>query len=136
MLLYLLGVVGCILLGVQSLSSAGFAVLVYFFLAAGIPAFGFIRNWTRPVRRAKFYEDRFQIVGGGIHRELDYSDVISVSLENRFQHFLYPLHVRIRINSGEDFLVPGNPKNRKLRTDLCSWLIGKVDGKVVKPREV
>src|ERR1035438_3984798 len=65
MLLYPLGVMGCLSIGMRLfLSYAGFEGLFYFLFATAIPAVGFIRNWIQAIRTAKLYENRFQIVRG------------------------------------------------------------------------
>jgi hypothetical protein len=94
-------------------------------LAVAISIAAFIANLTQPVRSAQFYEGGFRVVGRGLDKELNYSDITHVTLVNESTPFLPSSHINIKTNQDDDLIIWGNPKNRKLGLDLYSWLANK-----------
>lgn len=93
---------------------------------------GASRLLLQDARRGKFYDDHFEIVEWGTRRNMSYNDVEQVSVEYLPIDKVFPalrLRKRIRLHmreQDEEILIPVDPSNVMLRTDLYSWLRGKI----------
>lgn len=128
LVMYSVTTIGCLYFGIRLFfsSSSVFLGSVSLLLAATLSGAGIIRNWIQSVRIARFYENQFQLDGRGLSQDFSYSDIGDVSLEKDLTFYLPTPRIRIRTKESGDFVVFGNPKNRKLQTDLYSWLRTKV----------
>jgi len=80
---------------------------------------------SQKVRDASFYEDSFTLRGRNLDREISYSSLRGVFPSKL--PYLLSSGVRILLKDEEQaILIPYNPRNGKLKTDLRSWLERKV----------
>ncbi|MGD0318789.1 MAG: hypothetical protein ABSB56_03730 [Nitrososphaerales archaeon] len=83
-----------------------------------------IRNlWLLPIHRASFFQDYFTVSRRRAAEKLQYADVSHV--EKHKSRTLTNIGTLVRISvKGRDsaLTIPLNPRNRKLKTDLYTWL--------------
>jgi hypothetical protein len=91
----------------------------------------FIHSFFQPIRDASFYENHFILRGGKEQREFAYTEVESASLTKLPTIRVFPLlDLRNQIilsikGESSSVIIPANPENKQLKTDLYSWLISK-----------
>ncbi len=114
--------------GIYGYTSTGDEIGGLFFLLLDVLLFGSaLRLYYGPVRRAWFFEDYLKLKGRKIGREIRYPDIKQIAKLNRFPLLSPRTQIRISVSGEEGFLViPANPPNRKLKTDLYSWLLQKM----------
>ncbi len=81
-----------------------------------------LRIWLRPVRKAAFHDDQFELAGWGLKKKINYSEVEKVTKSRKGLATAITLFIR---NEARPFVLFKNPSNEKLRTDLYTWLIQK-----------
>lgn len=79
--------------------------------------------WSRPARRAYFYEDRAVFTGRNLLKEIPYSRILGVSKIKR----LFTVWLVLVIEDEARGIEIWNPSNRKLKTDLDRWLSEKLE---------
>ena|ERR1022692_1510591 len=93
-----------------------YAFIVFWSLLCAYPI---VRIYLQRVRVAKFYPDRFTIRGRKTNKEFRYQDIEDVATEKSLSQTKVALKIR---GSSNLLVIPRNPKNRDLKTDLFSWL--------------
>jgi len=82
-----------------------------------------LRAYTESVSVAKFYPDYFTVRGRKTNRELRYAEIEGVAKSKSFAE----TKVALKIRGSQNLLViPKNPKNGGLKTDLFSWLQDRI----------
>jgi hypothetical protein len=85
--------------------------------------FGFYSSWHQPLRRARFYDDHFEISGWNVKIWSGYRDI--EGLEKHKMRVFSDTRVRFSVRGSPAKFRFSNEKNRKLKLDLYSWLIQK-----------
>lgn len=82
---------------------------------------------TKRVRTAKFYEDRFRIIGWGLDEVIKYSQVSRIERRDAGSLPLPRTKLRIYVTDRKKSIdLPYNPKTEDQKTDLYSWLLQKI----------
>jgi hypothetical protein len=112
---------------IASLTFSGEINYVAILLAVGM-MYGLIHYWNQRVRKAKFYEDHFSFSGRSGGQDVSYSKVRTVSLVKAFSLWEPRTKVNMQVDGfSEPLRILGNPTNKKINSDLYSWLKGKVN---------
>ncbi len=96
-----------------------------------IPLYSATRMLFRSVRRVEFYDYYFVVSGWKTNMRIKYSDIEKISPVKRKILYLVPQTGLLISVKGEGWIraTIGNPRNSRLRTDLYSWLLGKIRSK-------
>lgn len=78
------------------------------------------------VRNADFYSEYVLVSGSAIRKSLKYSEITNVT---KIKPTVFFIGSRVQFTTKDKPLtifIQGNPRNKKLKVDLYSWLSGKV----------
>ena len=81
------------------------------------------REWT-----VKFYDGSLTIKGWKTDVKVTYSEVAGISVGRAYGflwRFMFPGVSFFIKGYPKPFIIPTNPKNKKLKTDLYSWIVAK-----------
>jgi hypothetical protein len=82
--------------------------------------------WSVPIRRAKFYEDHFELTGRKLSVTKTYTDISAVTKIRKGSVYSASTRVKILVRGEpEDFIIPANPRRGIRGRDLYSWLLTK-----------
>ncbi len=80
------------------------------------------RDWT-----FVFYDGHVECGRLKLNRRVSYSDVAGLTMkEGHFAVITPSARIRVDLKDGSHLFVPGNPRNRRLNTDLYAWLNTKI----------
>jgi hypothetical protein len=107
----------------------------WFVLIAAISLLGVFRLVSQRVRKGRFYEDHFVIEGKALDGRFDYTGIEQVSVAKLPLAKVFPafgirkqVHLRFK-GENQDLVIPRNPSNLRLKTDLYSWLEERIQQK-------
>lgn len=111
----------------------GGGVPVSFVMSALFAGDFYFRLWSRPVRRARFFEDRFEIAGKGVNLVSGYDSVRDITkFKQPFGDFSSDSRISFFVrDSPYPFIVP-NRRNRKIGQDLYSLVANKAPHKKIE----
>jgi hypothetical protein len=107
------------------------ANLVWFSIFCLIPIYSLRKLVFRTVKRVEFYDHYFIVSGWNTNKRIKYTDIEKITPIKGKMIYLIP-RTRLSISvRGEGWIRANleNPTNRKLKTDLYTWLLGKVRAK-------
>ena len=86
-----------------------------------------VRLYSSPVHRAWFYDDGFRVNGRNLERAVAYSQASKVTKLVGFPLLNPRTQVGIWLKGeAKPVVIRANPRNKKLGTDLYSWLAARV----------
>ena len=98
-----------------------------FLVIAGVSLYGAWRLWHLPTRKIEFYDDSFEVMGRGEMSILRYADVAKVAKVRTISFWLPITRIQLTLGSQEQLSAPGNPSQPKLKSDLYTWLLTKIN---------
>jgi hypothetical protein len=115
--------IGILLIAAKSFSmgASGWAggIVSLFFLV--FPGYIFLKSQRLPIRSWRFDEDHFTVSGRRGHQSLRYDEITRLEPTGSVLDPSSQLRIYVR-GQGEPVVLLGNPRSKKLKIDLYSWL--------------